>query len=144
MTQTAEAAATEKKGTPLWVKIIVVIGALPGLLALFIMFFIARYSILHDEDRCPYAHVETRTVGDGVRVREESRRCMDEVEEHRWLVERGTAAPLELGRYPLEAEQVAQGFPWTASIDERRVVITITNHGRGEIVLREPRPTGEP
>jgi hypothetical protein len=143
MTQSADAPAAEKKATPLWVKIIVVLGALPGVLALFIMFFIARYSILHDEDRCPYAHVETRNVGDGVRVREESRRCMDEVEEHRWLVERGTAAPMELGRYPLEAEQIPDGFPWTATLDERRVVITITNQGRGEIVLREPRPSGE-
>lgn len=144
MTASVDPNATEKRGTPLWVKIIVVLGALPGVLALFIMFFIARYSILHDEDRCPYAHVETRDVGDGVRVREESRRCMDEVEEHRWLVERGTAEPLELGRYPLEAAQIPEGFPWTATLDEQRVVITITNQGRGEIVLREPRRTGEP
>jgi hypothetical protein len=138
------AASTETKKTPLWVKIIVVVGALPGVLSVFIMIFIARYSILHDEERCPYAHVETRDVGSGVRVREESRRCMDEVEEHRWLVERGTAPPLELGRYPLEAEQIPRGFPWRAEVEEQRVVITITNEGRGELVLREPRSTGEP
>jgi len=116
-------------------------GALPGVFSIFIMFFIARYSILHDEGRCPYVHVETRDVGAGLRVREESRRCIDEVEEHRWLVERGTAPPRELGRYPLEAEQIEQGFPWRATVEDQRVVITILNEGRGELVLREPAPS---
>lgn len=128
------------KKSPWWLPIVVVVGAAPAVFALYILFFITRYSMAHDESRCPYAHVETRDVGAGLRVREESRRCIDEVEEHRWLVERGTAPPNELGRYPLEADQIAQGFPWTAVVQEGRVVITIENQGRGEIVLREPRP----
>ncbi|MFO0713703.1 MAG: hypothetical protein U0353_27870 [Sandaracinus sp.] len=131
---------TSDKKSPWWLPIVVVVGAAPAVFAIYILYFITSYSMAHDERRCPYSHVETRPVGDGVRVREESRRCIDEVEEHRWLVERGTAPPNELGRYPLEAEQISEGFPWTATIEDARVVITIQNQGRGEIVLREPRP----
>ena len=139
MTQTPTQTPEKKKErTPLWVVLVVIVGAAPAVFAVYILFFISRYSIMHDESRCPYAHVVTRPVGQGVRVREESRRCIDEVEEHRWLVERGTAPPRELGRYPLEAAQITAGFPWHAEIEEGRVVITITNEGRGDLVLREP------
>lgn len=136
----SEASKTEKKKTPWWLPIIVVLGAAPAVFALYILYFITRYSMAHDEGRCPYEHVETRPVAAGVRVREESRRCIDEVEEHRWLVERGTAPLDELGRYPLEADQISLGFPWVAAIEDGRVVITVQNQGRGEIVLREPLP----
>ncbi len=126
-----------------WWPILVVLGVAPALFALYIMYFIAHYALAHDEERCPYALVETRAVAAGVRVREESRRCIDEVEEHRWLVERGTASPNELGRYPLEAAEIERGFPWRAAIEDGRVVITIENRGRGEFVLREPTPGSE-
>lgn len=139
-----DAGKSETKKTPWYLPIIVVLGAAPAVFSLYILYFITNYSMAHDEERCPYAHVETRDVAAGVRVREESRRCIDEVEEHRWLVERGTAPPNELGRYPLEAAQVEQGFPWQARIEDARVVITIENQGRGEIVLREPRPSDGP
>lgn len=139
-----EKAQTEAKKSPWWLPIIVVLGAAPAVFSLYILYFITSYSIAHDEDTCPYQARETRDVSAGVRVREEARRCIDEVEEHRWLVERGTAPPNELGRYPLEAAQIEQGFPWVASIEEGRVVITIQNQGRGEIVLREPRQGEQP
>jgi hypothetical protein len=127
-----DAGKSETKKTPWYLPIIVVLGAAPAVFSLYILYFITNYSMAHDEERCPYAHVETRDVAAGVRVREESRRCIDEVEEHRWLVERGTAP------------QIEQGFPWQARIEEARVVITIENQGRGEIVLREPRPSDGP
>ena len=142
--QQSPATSKPKERTPWWVVLLVIVGAAPAVFAVYILFFISRYSIMHDEDRCPYAHVTTRDVGSGVRVREESRRCIDEVEEHRWLVERGTAPPRELGRYPLEAEQVDRGFPWRAEVEGGRVVITVTNEGRGELVLREPEQGAEP
>jgi len=142
--QQGRATDKPKERTPLWLVLVVIVGAAPAVFAIYILFFISRYSIMHDEDRCPYAHVATRDVGSGVRVREESRRCIDEVEEHRWLVERGTAPPNELGRYPLEAAQIESGFPWRAEVEGGRVVITITNAGRGELVLREPEAGGEP
>lgn len=133
-------APRKRERTPVWLVLVVIVGAAPAVFALYILFFIARYSILHDERRCPYEHVETREVAAGVRVREERRRCIEEVEEHRWLVVRGTAPADELGRYPLEAELIPRGFPWRAELEEGRVVVTVMNEGRGELVLREPRP----
>lgn len=128
------------KKTPFWVPIAVFFGALPAVLALFIFGFIVRYGWAHDEDRCPFHEVETRAVSPAVSVREDSRRCIDEVEEHRWLILRGDAEPLDLGRYPLEAELVESGFPWEARIEEGRVVIDVTNEGHGIFTLREPAP----
>jgi hypothetical protein len=126
------------KKTPFWVPIAVFFGALPAVLALFIFGFIFRYGWAHDEDRCPFHEVETRVVEGSVSVREDARRCLDEVEEHRWLVVRGDAEPLDLGRYPLEAELVETGFPWEARLEDGRVVIDVTNEGRGTFTLREP------
>lgn len=140
MTESTTQTATENKPdkTPLWVYPAVFFGALPAVFAVGILGFITWYSMAHNEANCPYSHVVTRPVGDGASVREESRRCIDAVEEHRWIVERGTAEPRELGRYPLEAAQIERGFPWTADIEDGRVVIRIENEGRGEFVLREP------
>lgn len=135
----ANESAPERAPKRRWLRpLLFVLGAAPAVFAVYIMYFIARYSLAHDETECPFTHAETRAVSASVRVREERRRCIEEVEEHRWLVERGTSAPRELGRYPLEAAEIELGFPWTASLESGRVVITIENRGRGEFVLREP------
>lgn len=135
---TTEPTTPNNEKTPLWVYPAVFFGALPAVFAVGILGFITWYSMAHNEEGCPYHHVVTRSVGDGASVREDARRCIDAVEEHRWVVERGTAEPRELGRYPLEAAQIERGFPWTAEIEDGRVVIHIENEGRGEFVLREP------
>ena len=121
---------------PRWV--LMVLGMLPAVLALGIFAFIARFQLAHDEGRCPFHELETRAVTPSVRVREDARRCLPEIEEHRWLVIRGGREPLELGRFPLEADQTERGFPWTATLEDGRAVVTITNEGRGELVFREP------
>lgn len=126
------------KKTPVWVPFAVFFGALPAVLALFIFGFIVRYGWAHDEDRCPWHDVETRALDGDVSVREDARRCLDEVEEHRWLVLRDGEEPLDLGRYPLEAALIETGFPWTAHVEDGRVVIDVTNEGRGTFTLREP------
>lgn len=140
----ADANGAIKKKTPLWVPVAVFFGALPAVMALFIFAFIVRYGWAHDEDRCPFHPVETRTIDASVSVREDARRCIDEVEEHRWLVLRDGSDPLDLGRYPLEAELVEVGFPWEARVEDGRVVVDVTNEGRGTFTLREPPPPGTP
>jgi hypothetical protein len=119
--------------------VLVGLAIAPAVIAVGIFGFIARYSLAHDEARCPFSEVETRASGE-VQVREESRRCLPEIEEHRWLAIRDGRAPLELGRYPLEAERVEHGFPWEVRQEEGRAVVTVINEGRGEIVFREPPP----
>ncbi|UJR78223.1 hypothetical protein [Sandaracinus amylolyticus] len=121
---------------PRW--LLFVLGILPAVLAIGIFAFIARFQLAHDEARCPFEERETRDVASGLRVREDARRCLPEIEEHRWLVLRDGHEPLELGRFPLEAEQITAGFPWSASVDDGRAVVTVTNEGRGDLVFREP------
>ena len=121
---------------PRWV--LMVLGMLPAVLAIGIFVFIARFQLAHDEGRCPFHELETRDLTPDLRVREDARRCLPEIEEHRWLVIRAGREPLELGRFPLEAEQTERGFPWTVALEDGRAVVTITNEGRGELVFREP------
>jgi hypothetical protein len=113
---------------------------LPAALAIGIFVFIARFGMAHDESRCPFREVETRRVATGLEVREEARRCLPEVEEHRWLVLREGGEPRELGRYPRRTAQPGQGLPWRARERDGRVIVTVTNVGRGDIVFREPPP----
>jgi hypothetical protein len=134
----APTAAEPKKKSPWWLPIVVVIGALPAVFAIGIFVFIMRYGWAHEESRCPFHLVETRVVDSRASVVEEARRCMDAVEEHRWSVVRDGAAPLELGRMPLEEAQIPQGFPWTARAEDNRVVIEVTNEPDGIFTLREP------
>ncbi len=132
----------EKKKTPWWLPILVAIGAAPAVLALGIFGFAVRTGCAHDETRCPFHDVETRPVGTGASVLEQARQCVDEVEEHRWLVVREGAPPRELGRMPLERSRIAEGFPWEARSEDGRVVIDVTNEPRGIFTLREPFPDG--
>lgn len=128
----------KKLPIPRW--LVIAIAVLPAVIAVGIFAFIARFAIAHDESRCPFHEVETRQAeGGAVEVREEARRCIDEVEEHRWIAVRG-ARELELGRFPLEAAQIERGFPWSIELEEGRAVVTVINEGRGEIVFREPAP----
>lgn len=127
---------------PRWV--LVLVATIPAILAIGIFLFIARFSVAHDESRCPFREVETRVVGTAVVVREDSRQCLPEIEEHRWVLRREHQAELELGRYPLESEQIERGFPWRAELNDGRVVVTVTNEGRGDLVFREPTPDAGP
>lgn len=124
---------------PKW---LVVLGALPAVLSVGTFAFIARFGMAHDESRCPFREVETRAVAPGIRVREDARRCLPEVEEHRWSALRAGRPELELGRFPLEAALIERGFPWTATIEEGRAIVTVQNEGEGEIVFREPEVGG--
>ncbi len=130
-----------KRKTPWWLPIIVVLGALPAVLALIIFGVIVRYSVAHDEARCPYEPGETRTLRDGVSVREDARSCLDEVDDHRWVVLRDGYDELPLGNLPLMGE--ADGFTWEARLDEDRVVVDVTIRDRGELTFREPERDDE-
>lgn len=127
-----------KKKTPWWVPVIVVIGALPAVFALFIFAFVVRYSVAHDEASCPYTLGEPRVIADDVSVREDSRSCMDDVRDHRWVVLRPGVPDRSLGNLPLMGEDAR--FEWEARIEEERVVIDVVVPDRGELSFREPPP----
>lgn len=122
-------------------KLLIAIAIFPAILALGIFAHIARYQLAHRESVCPFVHVRHEAIANSVVV-EEKRRCLAEVEEHRWTVSTpvvGTAAQAyELGRYPLSAEHIATGYVWTARIENDRVEVHVQNPARGEFVLRAP------
>ena len=129
-----------KVKTPWYLPILVILGATPAVIAIGIFAFVMRMGCAHDETRCPFVDAETRPLDAHASVLEQSRHCLPEVEEHRWLVVRDHGAPLELGRMP--QERIGEAFPWTARIENDRVIIDVTNEPRGVFTLREPFPDG--
>jgi hypothetical protein len=132
----------EKEKSPWWLPIVVVIGAAPAVLVIGIFVWILRTGFAHDESRCPFHDVETRELDPHARVLEQARRCIEQVEEHRWMLVRDALPPRELGRMPLEQERIGEGFPWQARLEDGRVVVDVTNEPRGVFTLREPFPDG--
>lgn len=133
---TSEAPSSGKRRTPWWLPVIVILGALPAVFALLIFGFIVRYSVAHDPETCPYQPGESRVLRDGVSVREDSRSCLDDVDDHRWVVLRDGYDELALGNLPLMGD--AEGFTWEARLEEDRVVVDVSIRDRGDLTFREP------
>jgi len=94
-----------------------------------IMYFVIQTELAHDDADCPFDRVETRALDDGTLVHEESRRCQDEVEEHRWLLDRGGEAS-ELGRRRLPTDRYAAGeWSWSLERGDRGVHVRVQNDG---------------
>lgn len=136
----ATTATDPAKKTPWYVPVLVVVGAAPAVFAIGIFAFVLYTGWAHDESRCPFQDAETRTLDAHASVLEQSRRCIEQVEEHRWLVVRDGAPGVELGRLP--QERVGEPVPWEARLEDGRVVIDVTNEPRGVFTLREPFPDG--
>lgn len=132
----AASPTTGKRRTPWWLPVIVILGALPAVFAVLIFAFIVRYSVAHDPETCPYQPGEARVLRDGVSVREDSRSCLDDVDDHRWVVLRDGYDELSLGNLPLMGD--SEGFTWEAQLDEDRVVVEVSIRDRGELTFREP------
>lgn len=90
--------------------------------------FVARTEYMHDESRCPFEHVEARTVAEGIEVVEEKRVCQEGVEEHRWRVERVRGRDREIGRRRLMQPQW-EDYGWTARLEDGWVHLEIENEG---------------
>jgi hypothetical protein len=82
-----------------------------------IFVLIVRTERAHDESRCAFAKRSTRNHGDALVV-EESRSCLPELEERRYLVTRVSAPPFELARKRLPTAQFAERrYRWTLRED---------------------------
>jgi len=115
---------------------------LPGLLGpALILGFIFVSETAHDEARCPYVKGETRNVGRDVSVREDSRNCLFDVQDHRFSVIRGEAERV-LGGRRFRAEAFAPGrYQWSAALTEAdEVQVVVKNEGHGEAKFREGKP----
>ena len=129
----------EKPFLPRWARY----ALLPGLLGpVGILGFIFVSETAHDEARCPYVTGETRTLGGGVLVREDSRNCLFDVQDHRYSVIRGDEERV-LGRRRFRAEAFEPGhYSWDAELsDQDEVRVVVRNDGHGEARFREGKPT---
>ena len=125
-----------KKRSPWWLPLVVIMGAAPAVLALIIFGVIVRYSWAHDLDRCPYTLGTPRDLREGVAVREDHRQCMEDVEDHRWVVVREGMDDLPLGNLPLMGTNVT--VEWAARLEEDHAIVDVTIPERGDLTFREP------
>lgn len=131
-------------GVPNWARWVGLALALPSvLLVIGIAVFVARAEIAHDEESCPFEPVEVRDLASDVRVREDRRTCQPEIEEHRWVVERGVQKR-EIGRRRLASHLYgAEVYDWVAELQDG-VVVQIRNDGVDSATFRENARTRNP
>jgi hypothetical protein len=114
------------------------VSALMVLTMLVIFGLIVRSERAHDEGRCPFSAIGEQTLA-GVRVVEEARTCLPQVEEHRWLVARPGKDTYELARKRLDRARFSkERFRWSLSQDEKQLlVLTIEVDGALSSEFRE-------
>jgi hypothetical protein len=92
-----------------------------GVLVVFAL--IVRTERAHDEERCKFAPLSRRTLGE-VEVVEERRSCLPELEERRYLVRRGVQAAYELARKRLpSAHFTAERYAWKLREDKPGMLV---------------------
>lgn len=135
-----EQGATSNWALPRWA----IFAMIPGVAApLLILGFILRMEYAHDEERCPFTPVDTRTLDATVAVREEARTCLPDVEERRYLVQRGGRSEL-IGSRRFAPAAFGPGYRWRAQLSEGgEVSVYITNPGHAERMYREGTPEDE-
>ncbi len=119
--------------------------AIPSVvLFLLVMIFVIRTELAHDPADCPFELIERRTLGDGLEVHDERRRCLEGTEEHRFLVVRPENGPRELGRRRLPRERYFQdAYRFTVELEDGYVRVHVENDGVEPADFRERREHGE-
>ena len=93
-------------------------SALMVLGVLIVLALIIRTERAHDEERCKFAELSRRMLGE-VEVVEERRSCLPELEERRYLVRHGTQAPYELARKRLPSAHFStERYAWKLREDK--------------------------
>lgn len=99
------------------------LSGLMVLTVLVIFGLILRSESAHDEQACPFAQKSEQRMGE-VRVLEEARSCLPEVEERRWLASRPGEAPYELARKRLDKARFAsERFGWSLREDDAQGLV---------------------
>jgi hypothetical protein len=112
---------------------------LPGIVTPALIFgFILWTESAHDADRCPFRELSRATLSDGSEVVEEGRRCVADVEERRFRLERAGQTRI-LGERRFDAEAFGSGkYRWDAVVTkDGEVQVTVRNAGHDDLLLRE-------
>ena len=113
-------------------------SALMVVLVISILAFVVRSESAHDESQCRFSKLGERAFA-GAIVSEETRRCVPEAEEHRWLVQRNGRAPIEFGRKRLPRERFTpERTKWTLTEDKgKQLILNIVVDGHPFSEFRE-------
>jgi len=114
------------------VKIVgMIMSALMVIAMLTVLALIVRNERAHDEQTCKFTPLSERTLG-RTTVREESRRCLPELEERRYLVERAGEATFELARKRMPPDRfAADRYLWTMREDTaHKLVVRFDANGK--------------
>ena len=123
-----------------------ILGA-SGSVVLMVLAFalVLRNEQAFDETRCPFRRIGERRIDGTLRVIEESRACIDDLEERRWLVARDPSSPIELGRRRLATSFWGRGrYEWRVELEPKgKVRVEVRNAGVAPVDYREVIATGE-
>jgi hypothetical protein len=113
--------------------------ALPGMLAPIVIFaFIFFTERAHDEGSCPFKELSRRTASEGVEVIEEGRRCIEDVEERRFVVVRNGQRQALGERRFAPALFAPEVYSWEIKVNEAgETHVRVAQKGHGEVVFRE-------
>ncbi|MFI5307770.1 MAG: hypothetical protein ACHQ53_10480 [Polyangiales bacterium] len=112
---------------------------LPGIIAPLVIFgFIIVTQRAHDEARCPYRELERRQLSTDASVVEETRSCVQGVQERRYSLLRGTERRV-LGERRFDAQAFAAGhYRWSAAqTAQGEVQVVVHNDGHEDVLFRE-------
>lgn len=113
--------------------------ALPGVIApIAILVFIVLTEAAHDDARCPFRELSRRPASPGVEVIEEARRCLDDVEERRFVVVRDGRRQV-LGERRFSPDLFSPDiYAWEVKVSEAgETHVRVTQEGHGAVVFRE-------
>jgi hypothetical protein len=114
-------------------------AAIPGALApILILVWIVITERAFDESKCPFVEKERRSPIEGAYVVEQARRCIDKVEERRFVLERHGKTQL-LGERRFAPDAFAAGrYKWEARVSEQgEIQVRIDNEGHGHVIFRD-------
>lgn len=120
-----------------------VLSAVMVVAMLTVLGLIVRNERAHDEEVCKFTTQSQRTLGKTTVV-EQSRSCLPELEERRYVVERPDAKPFELARKRLpRANFAADRYVWAIREDKnQQLVVRIELNGKlmSEFFEEDARP----
>jgi len=104
-------------------KLGIAVSALMVVLVVTVFVLVVRSESAHDETKCPFSKLSERVIGTAT-VIEETRSCVPEAEERRWLVQRGGQKPVEFGRKRLPKERfTADRTKWSLTEDKNKQLL---------------------
>jgi hypothetical protein len=113
--------------------------ALPGAIAPIAIFgFILLTESAHDEASCPFRELTRRTASEDAVVIEESRHCIGDVEERRFVVVRNGQRQVLGERRFAPALFAPEVYSWELKVSEQgETHVRVAQKGHGAVVFRE-------